>query len=344
MVLTLWSGDSSAVDVARVQPMKLAAMEGLYDGGRGEEIVAFGILDPSKTLDDGKDPFIMKIAIPYGLSILANHDMNSFVPGINDIIAGRSMNAEGDSIDTVSYAERMAVIEAVVRRVDGRVPVIAGSGANCTETAIALSRDAVLAGADALLVVTPYYNKATQAGLLRHYRTIADATALPIILYNVPSRTGVSIAPETYAALAEHPNIVGVKEAGGDLALVQKTRELCPEDFSIWSGNDDETAPMMLFGGKGVISVAANVMPREMHELASACLSGDFVNAGKMQLSLRKLCEALFWEINPIPVKTALAMMGRCQEVFRSPMCEMEPENREKLEGVLREYGLLPRN
>ena len=244
----------------------------------------------------------------------------------------------------MSYEERLRTIEAVVRHVDGRIPVIAGSGSNNTENAIALSRDAVLAGADALLVVTPFYNKATPKGLVRHYTAIADAAEKPVILYNVPSRTGVKCTAEVYAALAEHPNIVGVKEAGGDLALVQKTRELCPEDFSIWSGNDDETAPMMLFGGKGVISVAANVMPREMHELASACLSGDFVNAGKMQLSLRKLCEALFWEVNPIPVKTALAMMGRCQEVFRSPMCEMEPENREKLEGVLREYGLLPRN
>ena len=244
----------------------------------------------------------------------------------------------------MSYEERLRTIEAVVRHVDGRIPVIAGSGSNNTESAIALSRDAVLAGADALLGGTPFYNKATPKGLVRHYTAIADAAEKPVILYNVPSRTGVKCTAEVYAALAEHPNIVGVKEAGGDLALVQKTRELCPEDFSIWSGNDDETAPMMLFGGKGVISVAANVMPREMHELASACLSGDFVNAGKMQLSLRKLCEALFWEVNPIPVKTALAMMGRCQEVFRSPMCEMEPENREKLEGVLREYGLLPRN
>ena len=162
-----------------------------------------------------------------------------------------------------------------------------------------------------------------------------------MILYHVPSRTGVKCTAEIYAALAEHPNIVGVKEAGGDLALVQKTRELCPEDFYIWSGNDDETAPIMLFGGKGVISVAANVMPGEMHRLTEACLKGDFVTAGRMQLKLRKLCEALFWEVNPIPVKTALAMMGYCQERFRSPMCEMEPESRERLAGVLAEYGLI---
>ena len=240
---------------------------------------------------------------------------------------------------TMSYAERMRAIETVVRHVDGRVPVIAGTGSNSTENAITLSKDAVLAGGDGLLGVTPFYNKATQRGLIRHYTAVADAVTRPVILYHVPSRTGVRCTAETYAALAKHPNIAGVKEAGGDLALVQKTRELCPEDFYIWSGNDDETAPIMLFGGKGVISVAANVMPREMHELTAACLRGDFTAAGRMQLKLRKLCEALFWEVNPIPVKTALAMMGYCQEVFRSPMCEMEPENRERLRGVLAEYG-----
>ncbi len=242
---------------------------------------------------------------------------------------------------TMSYAERMAVIEAVVRRVDGRVPVIAGSGANCTETAIALSRDAVSAGADGLLVVTPFYNKATQRGLVRHYTAVADAAEKPVILYNVPSRTGVKCTAETYAALAQHPNILGVKEAGGDLALIQKTRELCPEDFYIWSGNDDETAPIMLLGGKGVISVAANVAPDRMHDLTRACLEGDFVSAGRMQLELRALCEALFWEVNPIPVKTALALMGMCEEVFRLPLCEMEPENRERLAAVLQRYGLV---
>lgn len=241
----------------------------------------------------------------------------------------------------MSYEERIRTIEAVVRHVDGRVPVIAGTGSNNTENAIAMSRDASGAGVDALLVVTPFYNKATPKGLIRHYTAVADAVEKPVILYHVPSRTGVKCTAEIYAALAEHPNIVGVKEAGGDLALVQKTRELCPEDFYIWSGNDDETAPIMLFGGKGVISVAANVMPEAMHRLTEACLNGDFATAGQMQLKLRKLCEALFWEVNPIPVKTALAIMGYCQERFRSPMCEMEPENRERLAGVLAENGLI---
>ena len=242
---------------------------------------------------------------------------------------------------TMSYVERMRTIETAVRHVDGKVPVIAGSGANSTETAVKLSKDAVLAGVDGLLVVTPFYNKATYQGLVRHYTTVADAVSKPLLLYNVPSRTGVKCTAETYAALSAHPNIIGVKEASGDLSLVQKTRELCPEYFYIWSGNDDETAPIMLFGGKGVISVAANVVPREMHELTKSCLVGDFTAAGQQQLQLRKLCEALFWEVNPIPVKTALALMGRCQEIFRLPLCEMEPANREKLKSVLAEYGLI---
>ena len=237
---------------------------------------------------------------------------------------------------TKSYEERMETVEAVVRHVDGRVPVIAGTGSNNTENAIALSKDAVSAGADGLLVVTPFYNKATQRGLIRHFAAVADSAERPVILYNVPSRTGVKCAAETYAQLAGHPNIQGV-----NLALVQKTRELCPEDFYIWSGNDDETAPIMLLGGSGVISVAANVVPQEMHQLTASCLSGDFVSAGKLQLRLRKLCEALFWEVNPIPVKTAMSMMGFCQERFRLPMCEMEEENRARLRTVLAEYGLV---
>ena len=242
---------------------------------------------------------------------------------------------------TMSYEERMETVEAVVRHVDGRVPVIAGTGSNNMENAIALSKDAVSAGADGLLVVTPFYNKATQRGLIRHFAAVADSAERPVILYNVPSRTGVKCAAETYAQLAGHPNIQGVKEASGDLALVQKTRELCPEDFYIWSGNDDETAPIMLLGGSGVISVAANVVPQEMHQLTASCLSGDFVSAGKLQLRLWKLCEALFWEVNPIPVKTALSMMGFCLEQFRLPMCEMEEENRARLRAVLAEYGLV---
>lgn len=242
---------------------------------------------------------------------------------------------------TMSYFERMRTIETVVQQVDGKIPVIAGTGSNNTETAILLSKDASSVGADALLVVTPYYNKATQRGLVQHYHTIADAVSKPILLYNVPSRTGVCCSAETYATLSEHPNIVGVKEASGNFSLVQKTRELCPPDFSIWSGNDEETAPIMLLGGVGVISVASNIVPQQMTHLAETCLQGDFAKAGQLQLHLRKLCEALFCEVNPIPVKTALSMMGLCEATMRLPLCEIHPQNRLHLENVLRLYHLI---
>ena len=242
---------------------------------------------------------------------------------------------------TMSYVERMRAIETTVRHVDGRVPVIAGTGSNSTENAITLSKDAALAGVDGLLVVTPYYNKATQLGLVHHYYAIADAVGLPLIVYHVPSRTGVTIAAETYAELARHPNIVGVKEASGNFGLIQKTRELCPEDFYLWSGNDEDTAAVCLLGGKGVISVAANVVPREMHELTAACLRGDFVEAGQMQLKLRRLIAALFCEVNPIPVKTALHLMGYCQDILRLPLCPLSPAHRLLLEETLAEHGLI---
>ena len=240
----------------------------------------------------------------------------------------------------MSYEERVRAIEAVVRHVDGRVPVIAGTGSNNTENAITLSRDASSAGVDALLVVTPFYNKATQEGLVRHYTAIADAAVKPVILYHVPSRTGVKCTAETYAALAKHPNIVGVKEAGGDLALVQKTRELCPEDFCIWSGNDDETVPICALGGKGVISVVANILPAEMHRLTQLCLKNDFAAAGELQVHLKDFCDTMFCEVNPIPVKTALGLLGWRVGELRSPMCPPSDENLERIKTVLAQYGL----
>lgn len=242
---------------------------------------------------------------------------------------------------TMTYDERMQVIERCVEYVDGRVPVIAGSGSNATENALALSRDAESAGADALLVVTPYYNKATQSGLCRHFQRIADAVSVPIILYNVPSRTGVTIAPETYALLAQHPNINGVKEASGSLSAIQRTRTLCPDDFTIWSGNDDETVPICALGGKGVISVVANLLPTQMHTLVSLCLKNDFAAAGALQLSLKALCDAMFAQVNPIPVKTALHLMGLDSGELRLPLCAMEPEAVEKLRQTLANYHLL---
>lgn len=242
---------------------------------------------------------------------------------------------------TMTYGERMRTIEYCVERINGRVPVIAGSGSNATPNAIALGRDAVRAGADGLLVVTPFYNKATQAGLVKHYTAIADAAEKPIILYNVPSRTGVTIAPETYAELAKHPNINGVKEAGSNLSNIQKTRNLCPDDFSIWSGNDDETAAICLMGGRGVISVAANVVPDRMHQLVRLCLANDFAAAANLQLDLKELCDTLFCEVNPIPVKTALELMGMCGGTLRLPLCEPSEEHRERIRKTLVRYGLL---
>ena len=241
---------------------------------------------------------------------------------------------------TMTYRERAETIAFCARHVGGRVPVIAGSGSNSTENAVTLSREAEKQGADGLLVVTPYYNKATQAGLLRHYQTIADAVSLPIILYNVPSRTGVSIAPETYAALAEHPNIAGAKEASGNLGNIQRTLALCPEDFTVWSGNDDETVPICALGGKGVISVAANILPAEMHRLTELCLKNDFAAAGKLQVELKDFCDAMFCEVNPIPVKTALGLLGWRVGELRSPMCPPSPENLERIKTVLARYGL----
>ena len=242
---------------------------------------------------------------------------------------------------TMSYRERMRTIEFCVEHVDGRVPVIAGSGSNATETALALSRDAERAGADGLLVVTPYYNKASQTGLIRHFSAVADGVGVPVILYNVPSRTGVNIAPETYAELAKHPNINGVKEASGNLGAIQRTVNLCPEDFSVWSGNDDETAPICLLGGKGVISVVANILPDEMHRLTELCLAGDFAAAGKLQLRLKDLCDAMFCEVNPIPVKTALNLMGYDAGPLRLPLCEPSEENLQRIRRTLVQYGLL---
>lgn len=241
---------------------------------------------------------------------------------------------------TMTYEERAETIGFCVRHIGGRVPVIAGTGSNSTENAVALSREAERRGADGLLVVTPYYNKASQAGLLRHYQAVAGAVSTPIILYNVPSRTGVSIAPETYAALAKHPNIVGVKEASGNLGSIQRTKNLCPEDFCIWSGNDDETVPICALGGKGVISVAANILPAEMHRLTRLCLNNDFAAAGKLQVHLKDFCDAMFCEVNPIPVKTALGLLGWKVGELRSPMCPPSAENLERIKRVLTQYGL----
>ena len=242
---------------------------------------------------------------------------------------------------TMTDEEHVECIAYAVKRVAGRVPVIAGAGSNDTAYAIWVSKEAEAAGADALLQVTPYYNKATQKGLVAHFTAIADATTLPIILYNVPSRTGVNIKPETYLELSRHPRIVAAKEASGDLSAAARTARLCGDALTLYSGNDDPVLPILSLGGKGVISVLANVAPRETHEMVAAYLAGETAKATALQLKYIPLIEALFSEVNPIPVKEALNLMGFHCGPCRLPLTPMEEKNREKLAAALKDAGLL---
>lgn len=239
---------------------------------------------------------------------------------------------------TLDDNEKMEVIGFVIRHVNGRVPVIAGTGSNCTEHAVKLSREAEKLGADALLQVTPYYNKASQEGLVRHFTQVGDHVGIPMILYNVPSRTGVTIQPETYRILSEHPNIRGAKEAGGNMSMIAKTAALCGDGFGIYSGNDDQTIPIMALGGKGVISVLANIMPRQTHDMCRLFLEGKLEESRKMQLYLLDIMEALFWDVNPIPVKAALSIMGMCMDSCRLPLTPMKAGEKAKLEAVMKRY------
>lgn len=239
---------------------------------------------------------------------------------------------------TLDDNEKMEVIGFVIRHVNGRVPVIAGTGSNCTEHAVKLSREAEKLGADALLQVTPYYNKASQEGLVRHFTQVGDHVGIPMILYNVPSRTGVTIQPETYRILSEHPNIRGAKEAGGNMSMIAKTAALCGDGFDIYSGNDDQTIPIMALGGKGVISVLANIMPRQTHDMCRLFLEGKLEESRKMQLYLLDIMEALFWDVNPIPVKAALSIMGMCMDSCRLPLTPMKASEKAKLEAVMKRY------
>ena len=236
---------------------------------------------------------------------------------------------------TLSYEEHEAVIDIVIEAAKGRVPVIAGTGSNNTSEAIGLTRYAKKAGADASLVVTPYYNKPTQEGLYRHYRALADAVDLPMVLYNVPGRTGVNLLPGTVARLAEVKNIVAVKEASGNLSQVCEVVRSVPKGFTVLSGDDGLFFPMMALGAKGVISVASNVAPRLMTDLYEAWEAGDVALAREIHYKLWPLFDVLFVETNPIPVKTAVSMLGLCAEEFRLPLCEMGADNRKKLAKVL---------
>ncbi len=256
--------------------------------------------------------------------------------GINAIVAAGT-TGEGS---TLSDKEHKELLDFTIRTVDGRVPVIAGTGSNDTSYAIELSKYACSAGADGLLMVTPYYNKATQKGLIQSYTAVADVVDKPIILYNVPSRTGCNIMPETCAKLAEHPNIVAIKEASGNISQIADTAALVEGKMDIYSGNDDQIVPIMSLGGIGVISVLSNVFPKETVEMCDRFFKGDIEGARKMQLHYLPLCHALFCEVNPIPVKAAMAAMGFGENYLRLPLTPMEPTNEEKLLNLMRAEGL----
>ncbi|MBQ2879635.1 MAG: 4-hydroxy-tetrahydrodipicolinate synthase [Anaerotignum sp.] len=240
--------------------------------------------------------------------------------------------SDEDQIECVRFAKEVAA---------GRVPVIAGAGSNDTAHCIELAVACEKAGADAVLLVTPYYNKATQKGLILHYTAIANAINIPIILYNVPGRTGCNLAPKTVAELAKVPNIVAVKEASGNLSQVAEIAALVGPDFDIYSGNDDQILPVLSLGGKGVISVLSNVAPKETHDMVAKFFEGDIQGSIKLQLDAIELIGALFCEVNPIPVKTALNLMGYEVGACKLPLCEMEPKNLETLKTAMKNYGLI---
>ena len=242
---------------------------------------------------------------------------------------------------TLDYEEHHRVIRFTVKAVNKRVPVIAGTGANSTDETIMITREAKKSGADGALVVAPYYNKPTQEGLYRHYKAVAAAVKIPIVLYNVPGRTAVNILPATVARLAEIKNIVALKEATGDMKQVSEVIRLCGNKIVVLSGDDFTTLPLMALGGKGTISVSANVAPKLVSQMCALWEKGRFDEARKIHYRLEPLNAAMFIETNPIPVKTALAFMGKIKEEFRLPLCEMAPANREKLKQVLKELKLI---
>ncbi len=257
--------------------------------------------------------------------------------GVHALVA---VGTTGESA-TLSAQERREVIRFTVERAAGRVPVIAGTGTNHTEHVLEFTRSACGDGADAVLVVTPYYNKATQGGLVAHFTAVADASEKPVILYNVPSRTGCNLLPATCAKLAEHPNIVAIKEACGNMAQVVELARLVDGKLDIYSGEDGLTVPILSMGSKGTISVASNVVPKEMVAITDKFFAGDVAEAARLQCRLMPLIDALFSEVNPIPVKAAMAAMGYGQEHLRLPLTPMEPENRAVLLEQMRKLGVL---
>ena len=243
---------------------------------------------------------------------------------------------------TMTEAEHSEATRFTVERVNHRIPVIAGTGSNCTRTAVELSKEAEKDGADGLLLVTPYYNKATQNGLIAHYTQICREVKLPAILYNVPSRTGCNIQPKTLAQLVKNvDNIVGVKEASGNIGAVAQIMHLCDGNIDLYSGNDDQVVPLMSLGGIGVISVLSNIAPAYVHDMVYKYLDGDVEGSRKMQLDAVPICDALFCEVNPIPVKAAMNLMGKEAGPLRAPLTEIEPAHREELKKIMKDFGIL---
>ena len=257
--------------------------------------------------------------------------------GINGLVVAGT-TGEGS---TLSDEEHREVLAYAVKRINGRVPCIAGTGSNDTAYAIELTQYACSIGCDAMLVVTPYYNKATQKGLVKMFNAIADASTKPIIVYNIPSRTGVNIEPATFVELAKHPRIAAIKEASGNLSKMVEEFALLDGSLDIYSGNDDQIVPTLSMGGKGVISVLSNIMPKETVAMCDAFFAGDVATAAKMQCKYLPLIQALFCEVNPIPVKAALAAMGRMEGVIRLPLTEMEEDHQEKMVSIMRGFGLV---
>ena len=241
---------------------------------------------------------------------------------------------------TLSDKEHCAALEFAIERAAGRTVMIAGTGSNDTAYAIELTKHACEIGYDGMLLVAPYYNKATQKGLIASFTAIADASTKPCLLYNVPSRTGVNIEPATYAVLAEHPNIVGIKEANGNISKIVETMALCGDKLDLYSGNDDQVIPLMSVGGKGVISVLSNIMPKETVEMCKKYFDGDVKGACEMQLKYLPLINSLFSEVNPIPVKAAMAAMGYCEDYVRLPLTPMEEDHKAVMLNLMREQGL----
>lgn len=282
-------------------------------------------------------PFCEDGSVNY--EILAELIEEQIAEGTDAIV---SVGTTGEA-GTLSHEEHLEVIRFTCERVAGRIPVIAGTGSNATDTAIYLSVEAQRYGADGLLLVSPYYNKATQKGLIEHFTMVAKAVTIPILLYNIPGRTGINIAPETIAYLAKNvDNIVGIKEASGNFSAIAKMLALLGDTpFDLYSGNDDQIIPMMSLGGAGVISVLSNVAPRKTHELCRAALDGDFKRAGRLQIEAMELVDQLFTEVNPIPVKAGMNMQGKRVGGMRLPLTELEEQHKKTLREALKNYGVL---